>query len=185
MMAVSNTPTPEQIHSIIDRHRAAALPFSGSSLLERHYQEVPLLSLAWGVGQIGLPFSQSGAINILGLALPLADNSTIVASIAPALPVPGALRVKVEELAASDQIAASQAATLAQLVILAQTISVPLADNPVNRGFKELAKSAQVTQQRDRVVITATIPASSLVGTNQSQTVPPESTSGQVSDASK
>ncbi len=33
MVAVSNTPTPEQIHSIIDRHRTAALPFSGSSLL--------------------------------------------------------------------------------------------------------------------------------------------------------
>ena len=185
MMAVSNTPTPEQIHSIIDRHRAAALPFSGSSLLERHYQEVPLLALAWGVGQIGLPFSQSGAISVLGLSLPLADNSTIVASIAPALPVPGALRVKVEELAASDQIAASQAATLTQLVILARTISIPLADTPANRGFQELAKSAQVTQQRDRVVITATIPASSLIGVNQSLTSPPDPSSGQLSDALK
>ena len=61
MLAVCNTPTPEQIHSIIDRHRTAALPFAGSSLLAHHYHEVPLLSLAWGVGQIGLPFSESGA----------------------------------------------------------------------------------------------------------------------------
>src|ERR1700733_1610047 len=97
MLAVSNTPTPEQIHSIIDRHRAAALPFSGSSLLERHYHEVPLLALAWGVGQIGLPFSESGAISVLGVSLPLQDNSTIVASLAPALPVPGSLRLRVEE----------------------------------------------------------------------------------------
>ena len=185
MLAVSNTPSPEQIHSIIDRHRAAALPFSGSSLLERHYHEVPLLALAWGVGQIGLPFSQSGNINVLGLALPLADNSTIVASIAPALPVPGALRVKVEELAASDQIAASQAAALSQLVILAQTISIPLSDSTVNKGFKELAKSAQVVQQRDRVVITATIPASSLVGGDLGLNGPLDSTTGQVSSASK
>ena len=28
MIAVSNFPTPEKIHSIIDRHRSAALPFS-------------------------------------------------------------------------------------------------------------------------------------------------------------
>src|SRR5664280_1374598 len=28
MLAVSNTPTPEQIHSIVDRHRTAALPFA-------------------------------------------------------------------------------------------------------------------------------------------------------------
>ena len=59
MLAITNTPTPEQIHSIIDRHRAAALPFAGSSLLEQHYHDVPLLAFAWGVGQIGLPFSRA------------------------------------------------------------------------------------------------------------------------------
>jgi len=37
MIAVSNTPTPEQIHSMLDRHRTAALPFAGSSLLAEHY----------------------------------------------------------------------------------------------------------------------------------------------------
>src|SRR3569833_713076 len=31
MLAVSNFPTPEKIHSILDRHRTAALPFAGSS----------------------------------------------------------------------------------------------------------------------------------------------------------
>ena len=91
MVAISNTPTTEQIHSMLDRHRAAALPFSGSSLLERHYHDVPLLSLAWGVGQIGLPFSESGAIHVFGFALPLESDSTIIASVAPALPVPGSL----------------------------------------------------------------------------------------------
>ena len=35
MLAVSNTPTAEQIHSIIDRHRTAALPFAGSTLLSQ------------------------------------------------------------------------------------------------------------------------------------------------------
>ena len=53
MVAVSNMPTPEQIHSMLDRHRTAALPFAGSPLLSEHFHEVPLLSLAWGVGQIG------------------------------------------------------------------------------------------------------------------------------------
>src|SRR6202007_576635 len=56
MVAVSNTPTPEQIHSMIDRHRSAALPFSGSSILEKHYRDVPLLAFAWGAGQIALSF---------------------------------------------------------------------------------------------------------------------------------
>ena len=162
MVAVSNAPTPEQIHSIIDRHRTAALPFAGSSLLERHYHDVPLLSLAWGVGQIGLPFSESGAIRIFGFSLPLQPDSTIIASVAPALPVPGslgALRIKVEEIAPSDDTAASQAANLATLVTLARGYTAPLGDNTANNGLKALLKTAEVTQHHERVVITSTLPA--------------------------
>jgi hypothetical protein len=134
-VAISNTPTSEQIHSMLDRHRAAALPFSGSSLLEQHYHDVPLLSLAWGVGQIGLPFSDSGSIHIFGVALPLEPDSTIIASIAPALPVPGeleALRFKVEEIATSEDKAVSQAADLATLVTLVRALAQPPSNPPSN-----------------------------------------------------
>jgi hypothetical protein len=92
-------PTPEKIHAIIDRHRTAALPFAGSSLLAEHYHDVPLLSIAWGVGQIGLPFSESGAITVLGLSLPLQDDSTIIASITPGLPLASSVHLRVEEIA--------------------------------------------------------------------------------------
>jgi len=161
-LAVSNNPTPEQIHSIIDRRRTAALPFAGSSLLERHYRDVPLLSLAWGVGQIGLPFSQSGAISIFGLSIPLQQNSTFIASLAPALPVPGslgALRVRVEEIAPSEDAAQSQQASLQMLLTLARGFAAPLGNNAANDGLKELLKTAAVTQRRERVVVTATLPA--------------------------
>jgi len=163
MVAVSNTPTPEQIHSIIDRHRAGALPFSGSSLLDRHYHDVPLLSIAWGVGQIGLPFSQSGAISILGLQLPLPADSTIIASIAPALPITptlhlqGALRLRIEELAKSKAIAAGQATDLNSIITLFRQISAPLADNPSNTAFRELLRTAEVTRHGERVIITAAV----------------------------
>jgi len=167
MVAISNTPTTEQIHSMLDRHRAAALPFAGSSLLEQHYHDVPLLSLVWGVGQIGLPFSESGSIHVFGLALPLEPDSTIIASIAPALPVPGsigALRFKVEEIAPSQDKAASQAADLATLVTLVRGLAQPLGESPANNAFKELLKTAEVTQHGERVIVTATLPASSLSG---------------------
>lgn len=164
MVAVANTPTAEQIHSIIDRHRTAALPFSGSSVLENHYHDVPLLSLAWGVGQIGLPFSESGAIKIFGFSLPLAADSTIVASIAPELPVPSALRLRVEEIARNDGVAANQAAALSTLVMLARTLAIPLSNTPVNMGFKQVVKTAEVKQTRNRVVVTATLPASFIAG---------------------
>jgi hypothetical protein len=163
MVAVSNYPTPEMIHAIIDRHRAAALPFSGSTLLERHYHDVPLLSLAWGVGQIGLPFSESGHITVLGFQLPLEADSTIIASVRWA----GSLKLRVEEIAPSEDKARSQAAALATLVTLVRGFAQPLGDNTTNNSLRELLQDAAVEQKRDRVVVTSSLPQSFLGGLMQ------------------
>ncbi|MBS1804627.1 MAG: hypothetical protein JST28_14770 [Acidobacteria bacterium] len=157
MIAVSNYPTPEKIHSIVDRHRTAALPFAGSSLLSAHYSEVPLLSVAWGVGQVGLPFSESGSIKVLGLSLPLQDDSTIIASITPGLPLANSVRLRVEEIAPDEAKAASQAAALSTIVILARDVSIQLSSNPANNALREILKSTQISQKRNRVSATATL----------------------------
>jgi hypothetical protein len=185
MLAVSNYPTTEQIHSMLDRHRTAALPFAGSTLLAEHYHEVPLLSLAWGVGQIGLPFSDSGAIKIFGLSLPLASDSTIVASITPALPLASSLNVKVEEIAPTDQVAESQAASLATLVTFARGFTAPLSPNAANNGLRELLKTAAVTQYRNRVVVTAALSPSLLTSLAQQENSSPQSESFATPPASK
>jgi hypothetical protein len=157
MIAVSNTPTAEQIHSIVDRHRAAALPFAGSTLLSRHYHDVPLLAVAWGVGQIGLPFSESGAIKFLGLSLPLQADSTIIASATPGLPLANSVHIRVEEIAPDEGKAASQAAALATIVTLAREVTTQLADNSANNALRELLKTAEITQNRNRVIATASL----------------------------
>ncbi len=174
MVAVSNTPTPEQIHSMLDRHRTAALPFAGSSLLERYYREIPLLSIAWGMGEIGTPFSESGAIKIFGFSLPIEADSTFIASIRWA----GSLHLRVEEIAPSESAATAQAASLATLVTLARGFTAPLGDTPANNGLKELLKTAEVDRKRDRVVLTATVsPAlfSTAENVSSSQATPPAS----------
>src|ERR1700679_3248948 len=107
-VVISNYPSPDQIPSMLDRHRPAALPFSGSTLLAEHYSEMPLLSIAWGMGQIGLPFSEEGSIHVLGMELPLEPDTTFLASVHWA----GALKLRVVEIAATDATAASQAANL-------------------------------------------------------------------------
>ncbi|MGD0741552.1 MAG: hypothetical protein ABR957_18330 [Terracidiphilus sp.] len=166
-IAASNFPTTEKIHSILDRHRTAAWPLSGSTLLQQHYHDVPLLSLAWGVGQIGLPFSESGAIHIFGLALPLEPDSTIIASLAPALPIHnalGSIRLRVEEIAPSEATATSQAADLATLVTLARGFTPALGSNPANNTLKQLLETAEVTQHGERVVVTATVPGNISTG---------------------
>jgi hypothetical protein len=178
MIAVSNTPTPEQIHSIIDRHGTAAWPFAGSTLLRQHFHEVPLLAFAWGVGQIGLPFSQSGAISIFGFQLPLQTDSTIVASVSPTIPLPSALRLRVEEIAPSEQAAASQSASLATLVTMARGFTQPLASNPANNGLRELLRTAVVTRRHDRVLVTATLSPkylAALSSGSQAPASPPDS----------
>ncbi len=157
MLAVSNTPTAEQIHSIVDRHRTAALPFAGSTLLSRHYHEVPLLSVAWGVGQIGLPFSESGSIKVFGLSLPLQADSTIIASVTPGLPLANSVRLRVEEIAPDEDKAASQAAALATIVTLARGVTTQLADNAANNALRELLKTTEITQKRNRVIATANL----------------------------
>jgi hypothetical protein len=207
MVAVSNFPTPEMIHSMLDRHATAALPIAGSTLLKRHWNylflptprpTVPLLSrrLAWGVGQIGLPFSdgcdattgeeRSAAhesilglpvpsnctISVFGLALPLKADSTIVASAAPTLE--GSLRLRIEEETPSEEAAARQAAALTVIVTLARGFTVPLSDNADNNSLKELLKTAVVSQKRDRVVVTATVGHSLFSAAPASENAPPK-----------
>jgi hypothetical protein len=153
-VAISNYPSTEQIHSMLDRHRTAALPFSGSTLLAEHYSEMPLLSIAWGMGQIGLPFTENGRIHIFGLELPLGPDTTFLASVHWA----GELKLRVEEIAANESVAASQANSLTLLLTLARGATAGLGGNPLNNSLKEVLSTAKISQRRNRVTIDATLP---------------------------
>jgi hypothetical protein len=169
MLAVSNWPYPEKIHSIIDAHRTAAIPFAGSTLLREHYSEVPLLSLAWGVGEVGMPFSESGAIHVFGLALPIEQDATMIASVTPGLNLKGTLNLKMEEIAPTNDEATSQAAAMATLVTMARGLTQGLASNPANNGLRDLLRTAEVTPKKDRVVVTASLSSGLLASLAQSE----------------
>jgi hypothetical protein len=171
MVAISNAPSTEQIHSMLDRHRTAALPFAGSTLLAEHYSEIPLLSVAWGMGQIGLPFSESGQIHALGMGLPIAPDTTFLASVHWA----GGLKLRVVEIADSEATASSQAASLNLLLSLARGATVSLGQSAANNGLKEVLRTAEITQRRNRVIASATLP----------QTLPVELLNGSSADDGK
>jgi hypothetical protein len=156
MVAISNYPDTEKIHSILDRHRTAALPFSGSTLLAEHYSEVPLLSLAWGIGQIALPLSENGSVHVLGLELPVRPDTTFLASVHWA----GGLKLRLVEITDSEATAASQVANLNLLLNLARGATAGLADNAANKGLKEVLRTAEISQHRNRVVANAALPQS-------------------------
>ncbi len=157
-IAASNMPTPEQIHSILDRHRSAASPFSGSSLLSARYHDVPILSSAWAIGHIGLPFSERGYITLFGLQLPLPEDTTFVAS----LRFVGTLHLRVEQISPTEADAARAAATLNALLSLVKSIQQIQPRNTSDTAFLQMIGSLKLEQHKDRAVLTATIPVEML-----------------------
>jgi hypothetical protein len=158
LIAASNMPTPEQIHSILDRSRAAASPFSGSSLLSARFGDVPLFARdAWAIGHLGLPFAQGGHISAMGMELPMPAEATFVAS----LHYTNVLRLRIDEIASSDAEAAQTTNSLNSLLSLArnlQQVQQPTPRTPEDQAIREFMDSLAIVQHKDRATLTATIP---------------------------
>lgn len=167
MVAVSNTPTTEQIHSILDRHRTAALPFSGSTLLTEHYQDVPLLSLAWGIGKLGVPVPGALKPRFFGIELPVSLDATFIASVRWV----GSMRLRIEEIAPNAPAAAISAESAGALLQVVKTTENAMPDSIANPDIRALLNSAAIEHHSDRAILTATLPA----GLLKSLTSAPES----------
>ncbi len=155
LVAVSNTPTTEQIHSIIDRYHSAALPFSGNTLLAHHYAEVPLLSEIWGIGKIGLPFASGQQFHLFGLPLPVPVDATFIASIRYL----GALHLRLVEIAPTEN-AAKVSVGMANLVLglmrSAQITAGP--QDATATDWNALLASTKVEQKGNRTILSAMVP---------------------------
>lgn len=162
-VAVSNTPTVEQIHSILDRQRTAFLPFSGNSLLTQHYKQVPLFSLAWGIGKLGAGFDD---LNLFGLRVPLSVNAMFIGS----LRWTGALHLRIEEIAPNAPAATVSADSIEALLNVAKTAENVLPNALTNPDTKALLDSVQIEHHNDRAILTATIP----LGLLQKLAIPPD-----------
>lgn len=154
MVAASNTPTPEQIHSILDRYRTSALPFSGSSLLSDMYGKVPAFSLAWGIGRVGSAIWKSGGPKIFGVTIPIATETTFVASVRWL----GSAKLRVEELAPNNAAAEASATTVNSFLMLAKGAANSLPAFASNPDLRDLLNSTEVSQKGSMAVLTATLP---------------------------
>ncbi len=151
-VAASNMPTTEQIHSMLDRSRASALSSVGSSLLAARYSEVPLLSQAWGIGHIGLPFSENGRISLMGLDLPLREDTDLVAS----LRYSGSVHLRVEEIAPNTSTAQSTVEALNALLSVTRGLSsIQPPHNDADAALRKIINSAKIEQQKSRAVLDA------------------------------
>jgi hypothetical protein len=158
VVAVSNTPSTEQIHSIIDRYRTAALPFAGSSLLSKHYAQIPLLASAWGIGQIALPLGKSGGVHVMGVRVPVPVDATLIASLAWA----GHIHLKVEEIAPNERAAADTAESLQSVLTLVKALEAANVNGPFDADTRSMISSIQVERHETSVRVTGTVPTSLL-----------------------
>ncbi len=157
MVAASNTPTTEQIHSMLDRYRTSALPFSGSSLLTDHYSEVPLLSVAWGIGRVNVPLKSDG-ISIMGFHFPIAINTTFIGSVRWA----GALKLRIEEIAPTAMAATVSSDAMNTMVAIGRAAENNLPSAMTNADLRDLLNSTDIEHKDDRAVVTATLPVALL-----------------------
>lgn len=154
IVAASNTPSTEQIHSMIDRYRTAALPFSGSSLLSKNYSKIPLLSEAWGIGQIALPLGKTGGIRVLGMRIPVPVDATLIAS----LQWVGHIHLRIEEIAPSEGAAADTTESLQTILTLVKGIENSGDAQGFDANARALLASVNVERRSNSVLLTATIP---------------------------
>ena len=156
---------------MIDRYHSAASPFSGDTLLSRYYSSVPLLSEAWGVGAIGLPFASGRRFQILGFPLPLPVDTTFIASIRYL----GAIHLQLEEIA-SSQDAAKNSVGMANLVLgMLRTAQVTSGSQDASaQDWSTLLQSTKVEQKGNHAILRAVVPISLVrdLMTQKSATVP-------------
>ncbi len=169
ILAASNMPTPEQIHSMLDRSRAGAVSTPGSSLLAARYHDVPILSEAWGIGHIGLPFTTDSSdpdfISLFGLQLPLRTDTDFVASLrytaAAHVLSGGAVHLRIEEIAPSPSAAATTVDTLTNLLNVLRGFAADQATNqqpttPTTDASNAILNSVTLTRHDTRVLLNAT-----------------------------
>ena len=152
IVAASNMPSTEQIHSMLDRSRASALWQPGSSLLGARFGEVPLLAQAWAIGRIGLPFRRRGGVSVMGLDLPVPVDSELVAS----LRYSGDVHLRVEEIAPDTLAAQHTAESVGNILSVLRGLASP--DGPHSArdaAIRAVLSSARVSQKAERASLTA------------------------------
>ncbi len=86
-VAASNVDDPNVIHGIVDRARAAAMPFQGPPVVSDNYRKVPIGSLVWAVARVPVLSGQTKSTQIGAITLPggvdvqiVPPGSTVIAS---------------------------------------------------------------------------------------------------------
>jgi hypothetical protein len=155
-VAASNHPDPLIIRGIIDRSRKLASPFGGPALLRQYYKHVPLASLGWLIFRAvpSLNGTSHAPAAPVSLSFLFSQPTVVVASVRYL----GAIRLRAEAFAASEEDARQAAEKLKTFLALFNTAEISLSGKGPDPDVKQFFNSLNVEQHSDRAVLTATVP---------------------------
>ncbi len=159
LIAASNVDDETVVRGIIDRWRAAAAPYQGTTLVRGFYSKIPIGSMIWALARIppapGDPraaraFPMPGGIDIF-----VPSGSTMVASIRYL----GAIHARAEFFTASEADAkhfSDQASTLLNVYRAVQEGS---GQGPTDPEIKALFDSIKVESKGSSAILSASVPS--------------------------
>ncbi|HTZ98390.1 MAG TPA: hypothetical protein VMB18_18435 [Terriglobales bacterium] len=155
-IAASNHPDPQVIRGIVDRSRKLASPFGGPRLLRQFYKHIPLASLGWAIFRVQPPEPAQTASGPSGWASFLFSKPAIVVASARYL---GAIRLRAEAFTSSEEDAKQVTDRVATFLDLFHAGENNLNPSGFDADVKAVFASLRVTQEKDRAVLTATVPS--------------------------
>lgn len=152
-VAASNYPDPAVIRGIVERSRKLASPFGGPALLRQYYAQVPFASLAWAIFRIQ-PQADGSARVPSNLSFLFAQPAVVVASVRYIR----ALHLRALAFTGSAEEARRLTEQLNAFFNLFRTLDQNTAPSATDADVKAIFDSVQVQQQKDRALLTATVP---------------------------
>ncbi len=153
-VAVSNIDDPGVVRGMLDRSRKRGLPQRGPAMVQEFRSQLPLTAVAWTIARIkpgDSPILQKIYSPTWGAGF------TLVAAVAPSLTT-GSIELKAHAIAGNDEAAKQLADNVSTLISLYQAIESNAQQGGGDPDVKAFVDSVKVEQQKDKAVLTATLP---------------------------
>jgi hypothetical protein len=155
MVALSNHEDAAVLRGVVVRSRKRASPFGGPSFLRAYYKRVPFASLAWVIARVD-PKTTHLVLgeNMVPASLLLQNPAVVVASAR----LIRAVHVRAEAITASPDEAQGLTERLNAYLALLRFSDAETPSGGPDADVKAFFDSLHVSQEKDRSVLTATMP---------------------------
>ena len=153
-VAVSNVDDSSVIRGMVDRSRKRGLPQRGPAMVQEFRSQIPLTAVAWTIAHVkpgDNPIMQKIYSPTWGAGF------TLVAAVAPSL-TNGTIQLKANAIAGNEEAAKQLADNVGTLISLYQAIEANAQQGGGDPDVKTFVDSVKVEQQKDKAVLTATLP---------------------------